>query len=375
MSGNLKLNTPSAGSVTLSTADTASNVTVTIPAATDTATLNAQTQTLTNKTLVASGSNTVEATSGPTSTQLAGMRNKIINGAMLVWQRGTSGFTTNNNYSADRWFLSSGGSITIGARSTDAPTTYKYSLFIVASAYPQVNQRIESANCNDLSGGTVIVSFWARNPTAGTLTLSTQLYYASASDNFETITSIATVSNTITTSWAQYTATFTSLPSGVTNGIQLSIFGNSGSTTAFDITGVQLEKGATATPFENRLYGTEFDLCRRYCEVYSGSSEADVIPQGMAQTDVSNRPETMLQYYLKRAAPTITVASGTAIIYQTMSNTGVGITGYAGALVGTGLRGSNLFFNCSSGVTQATLSAVGYIIFSGSNSITVSAEL
>jgi len=74
MSGSLKLNTPSAGSVTLSPADTASNVTVTIPASTATLVNASSTQTLTNKTLTSPALTTPTITGNLTfSTSNAGV--------------------------------------------------------------------------------------------------------------------------------------------------------------------------------------------------------------------------------------------------------------------------------------------------------------
>jgi hypothetical protein len=143
------------------------------------------------------------------------------------------------------------------------------------------------------------------------------------------------------------------------------------------ITGVQLEEGSQATSFEYRQYGTEYDLCRRYCEVYSSTGVLEGgIPQYLAQVDgFGGRPETHLQYYRKRAAPTITVSDGTKFSWQSMDNTTVVCTAFQGALVGTSPIGANLFFSTSGGVTPATLSGIGSFVFNAAASITISAEL
>jgi hypothetical protein len=83
--------------------------------------------------------------------------------------------------------------------------------------------------------------------------------------------------------------------------------GTNGAT--FYITGVQLEVGSSATGFEYRQYGTEFDLCRRYFEsfVYANSS---VITVGTGYS--TSAADGTIYYYPKRATPTITLpAAGT----------------------------------------------------------------
>jgi hypothetical protein len=129
--------------------------------------------------------------------------------------------------------------------------------------YGGISQRIESLNCTDLSGATVTVSFWMKS-ISGSTAIALALYYPSAQDNYTTQTTINTSYFSNTTSWAQYSFTFTGLPSGVTNGLMMTVLGASGSATGFEITGVQLEKGGNATSFDYRPYGTELNLCYRY---------------------------------------------------------------------------------------------------------------
>jgi hypothetical protein len=191
------------------------------------------------------------------------MRNRIINGAMQIWQRGTTG--TSGYTSVDRW---QGGSTATFNQSSDVPSGFKYSLsFSIASAaYVTAIQNIESVNCYDLVGQSCTVSFWAKN-SSGTSNLAVELLYATASDNFAGVTSIAlnTVSASPSSSWTYYTSTFTSLPANTANGLQVRISrqnGASASTTL--ITGVQLEAGSVATPFEREIYSTTLAKCQRY---------------------------------------------------------------------------------------------------------------
>ena len=318
----VKLSSSGGGSVTLDTPSTASNYTVTLPAANATLADTSSTQTLTNKTLTAAGSNTVEATSGPTSTQLGGMRNKIINGAMMIDQRNAgASVTPSASYTLDRWLANNSqagkytvqqnaGSVTPPAGFTNylgVTSTSSYS--IISTDYFWVGQLVEGFNMADLAWGTasaqsITISFWVRSSLTGTFAgglrnananRSYGFNYTISSANtweFKTVTIAGETSGTWNTTnsvgirlefslgvGSTYTQAAGSWSSGnydVASGGQ-SIVGTNGAT--FYITGVQLEKGATATPFENRLYGTELALCQRcyqkmtslLCAGYQGS--------------------------------------------------------------------------------------------------------
>ena len=203
-----------------------------------------------------------------TTTGYYGFKNRIINGAMNVWQRGTS-ITTSGAYTADRWTEVSGNS-NQHIRSTDTPTNFGYSMQIIGVG-GNINQRIESLNCQDLSGQTITISFWVKN-TSGTDTLLLGLYYANTADNFGSLTQIGstvTISSNPSSSWTQYTNTFTSLPAGSKNGLSLYLArsGTGAVSTTWYLTGVQLEKGSNATSFDYRPYGTELQLCQRYYQI------------------------------------------------------------------------------------------------------------
>lgn len=330
------------------------------------------TQTLTNKTLTAAGSNTVEATSGPTSTQLAGMRNKIINGAMMIDQRnaGASVTPTVSGYSLDRWVTSlTQASKYSFIQNSTAPIGHSNSLLItslssysvLAGDFFLLRQYVEGFNFADLSWGTanaqtVTLSFWVRSSLTGTFGGSLQ---NSAENRSYPFTYTITASNT----WEQKSITITGDTSGTwvgaTNGVGVrinfglgvgstysgtagswagadyrgatgatSVVGTNGAT--FYITGVQLEKGATATPFENRLYGTELALCQRYCwnMNFNGSQLYYRFPVGFNNSTtqcniggiklpVSMRAVPSFTYSGNQYSEMVTGATGTSLTYAT----------------------------------------------------------
>jgi len=353
-----------------------------------------------------------------------GMRNRIINGAMQISQRGTSftGLTDDGGkYTLDRWRWSENGTMD-GAQTVTQDssantvagftsslkvqtTTAKASLGTSLSC--RVEQFIEGLNAYDLAWGTasakpVTLSFWVRSSLTGTHGGAIRnsaddrsypfSYTIVAADTWEQkfITIPGDTTGTwLTTSEVGLRLTF-SLGAGTSlsgtagawsaSGLQsvtgaVSVIGTLNAT--WYITGVQLEEGSQATSFEYRQYGTEYDLCRRYCEVYSSTaSQEGGIPQYIAQVDgFGGRPETNLIYYKKRADPTITVSDATRVTWLSMNNTAVVCTNFQGALVGTSPIGANLFFSTSGGVTPATLSGIGSFVFNAAASITISAEL
>ena len=331
------------------------------------------------------------------------LRNRIINGSMQVAQYGTSVAPTVSNftYSMDRFFcaINSGTSGYTVTQLSQANTGLSgfYNALRYQRNSGQTNtttmafgQTIETANCYDLAGQTVTLSFWARagsNFSAASSQITARIATGTGVDQGSagayngTWTGYAQTNTvvTISTSWVRYSIAVT-IPAGV-NEIQILFYwagvGTAGTNDYADFTGIQFEAGPVATPFERRLYGAEYDLCRRYCEVYGPAigEATGTFPQQLAQIDVNNRAETFISYYPKRVVPTITFASGTNMFFQTMANTGIAITGYSGTLVGTGLNTSNLFFTVASGITTNSLSAIGYIFLTSSNQVVISAEL
>ena len=205
-------------------------------------------------------------------------RNRLYNGNMAIWQRATAGTSTAASaYStADRWCGALGTTNLTLSQSSTVPAGYPfpYSLQVATTtstaSTPLIEQRIEYLNILDLvNGSNVTVSFWA-SQTAGTLMpLSVGLYYATAVNTFGTQTlavSAAQNTPTLTSTLTYYTLTFTlTTSSGASNGLALRFTtGATASSGTFLITGVQLEKGSTPSPFEVRPYPIELALCQRY---------------------------------------------------------------------------------------------------------------
>jgi hypothetical protein len=215
--------------------------------------------------------------------QYYSFKNRLINGNMLIWQRGTT--TVNpqagnaNFYTADRWAVnraSNATGVTV-SQSTDVPTGFKYSLKLQRTAANATLEGMylfnsnESINTLDLAGQTVTLSFWAKagaNYSGGSLFLN--LYNGTGTDqpvySYTGSNAFGALTQAITTTWTRYTLTAT-VPSNATE-IGFIMYwtptGTAGVDDSVYYTGVQLEKGVTATSFDYRPYGTELQLCQRY---------------------------------------------------------------------------------------------------------------
>ena len=102
-----------------------------------------------------------------------------------------------------------------------------------------------------------------------------------------------------------------------------SVVGTSGAT--FYITGVQLEAGTTATPFEYRQYGTELALCQRYCYVYyrrGASSDSNLALPGAGSFYSANGVYTNFVFPVTmRTTPTLITPNRTnAYLYPANSS-------------------------------------------------------
>jgi len=306
-----------------------------------------------------------------TSTQsYNGFKNRIINGAMVINQRGSSSYTINtsasNTFSIDRFAgygQTSDGVYTL-AQSSTAPTGFNNSLLatvttadasIGATQLYMMRQFIEGYNVADLGWGaagasTVTLSFWVRSSLTGTFggTLTndaqTRFYpfsYTISSANTWEQKSITIAGDTSGT-WEKTTARGIDLVFsfgagstvlgtagswggtaywGVTG--QTNLIATNGAT--FYITGVQLEKGSTATSFDYRPYGTELALCQRYYETSTTGTPTD-FSGGFASPPYNNNTQAIGScrwQVSKRAAPTVTLYDGTGTS-GTVSQVGIG---------------------------------------------------
>jgi hypothetical protein len=332
-----------------------------------------------------------EASGGTgTTTGYYGFKNRIINGAMVIDQRSAGASVTptaNFTYTLDRWVagLIQSSKFSVQQSST-APAGFSNSILITSlSAYSvlstdyfNINQFIEGFNWADLDFGTanaqtVTLSFWVRSSLTGTFggALANSAgsraypftYTINAANTWEkeTITiagdttgtwvgatngigarlwiSLGTGSSFATTADAWAAGNFIA-PTGAT-----SVVGTSGAT--FYITGVQLEKGSTATSFDYRPYTTELALAQRYYEII-GSTAGSLIFADVANASSIGR-SSIFYKLTKRASPTVTI-NGTWTYSNasalTVDATGIDTTRLSWTITAAGI---NYIFNSTAG--------------------------
>lgn len=244
-------------------------------------------------------------------------RNLIINGDMRIDQRNAGSVVTSatNVYLTDRWQLQINGTTNTPSfqQVTDAPTGFQYSLKATSNGSETLptngavtpRQRIEGFNSAHLLYGTsnaktVTISFWVKSSLTGTWTISiingsfSRSYIAEYTINSANTWEYKTVTITGDTAGTWNTDNTTGLivqfpvdtdtildatPNAwlagnyrTTSGSNR-LLGTSGAT--WQVTGVQLEVGSTATDFENLPYDVSLARCQRY---YQKSYNIDVAP-------------------------------------------------------------------------------------------------
>ena len=342
------------------------------------------------------------------------MKNRIINGAMMINQRAFSGSMTTAGislYTLDRWqgifAVNDKFTVSQNAGSVTPPSGFINYLGITSSTaytsgstdYFGMNQKVEGLNISDLDWGTataksVTLSFWVRSSLTGafggSITNSNQTYSYPFS---YTINSANT--------WQQITITIAGPTSGTwltTNGVGLILTFNLGYGSTYAgtagtwasaayytatgtqnllatngatlyITGVQLEVGSSATGFEYVNYQTSLANCQRYYYKILGTSSGNTLALAFARNSTTAQSYATFQVPM-RIAPTALETSGTAtdyqIVYLTTSATCNSVPTFDKGTV----FGSDIYFVVASGLTagqcvkSAANSNSGYLAWS-----------
>jgi hypothetical protein len=337
-----------------------------------------------------------------------GFKNRLINGAMVLDQRNAGASGTSAGYTVDRWAYqasqASKGTWQQNAGSVTPPAGFiNYLGFTSSSAYSVlsadyflIDQYIEGLNCADLGWGTasaqtVTLSFWVRSSLTGTFggTLNN-----SASNRTYPFSYTISAANT----WEQKTVTIAGDTSGTwltTNGTGIkvrfslgagstysgtagswsgstflsatgatSVVGTNGAT--FYLTGVQLEKGSTATSFDYRPYGTELALCQRYFQ-YAIDARQNISASISASCFTASLAIAIHRLIVPmRAAPTLssTTATNFALVgNNTGTSTSAVTLSYAGTdfaridATGSGMvQGGGCFIAANTGTSAPNIS-------------------
>jgi hypothetical protein len=334
-----------------------------------------------------------------------GFKNRIINGAMTIDQRNAGASITFNDavFVVDRFGSAcSQTSKATAQQSTTAPVGFINSIQITSSSaysvlagdFFNLYQNIEGLNVFDFGWGTanaqpITISFWVRSSLTGTFGGSISnsglsrsypfTYTISAANTYEykTVTIPGDTSGTWLTTNGIGLRVYFGLGVGTTySGTAgawaatryqsatgaTSVVGTSGAT--FYITGVQLEKGSTATPFEFRSIGQELGLCQRYFEKsYLQSVVPGVVTtQGLRVANLGSPTiGNSAGFFVgsvfgvtKRAAPTVTIYSYQGNSGRMSTGAGIGIELAAGTGTASAISQNSFAVDNLSG-TQATI--------------------
>jgi hypothetical protein len=284
-----------------------------------------------------------------------GNRNLIINGAMQVAQRGTSFTSAGTQYTLDRFKTEQGGidnALINVTQDSDAPSGFAKSLKVtVATAETAVAdneymglvhiieaQDLQQLDYNTAAAKSVTLSFWVKASVTGVYAVANYVddgiriigatYTINSANTWEykTITYAGDTAGLLddnngagfylywyfaagpdrtsssNTSWGAYVST------KLAYGQEVQLIETVNAT--WQITGVQLEVGDTATPFEHRSYGQELALCQRYYRLIGTYGDPYATQGNYILNDVTyNNENRMIIPYLNppmRTTPSVT---------------------------------------------------------------------
>lgn len=253
--------------------------------------------------------------------QLAGLRNRIINGDMRVSQRGSVNITANSvQYGgADRFFVyTASTTVTGGTIFQDASTTLGESrcaqtvssISGTGFSLIQIGQRIEALNTKSLNSKQITISATVYQTTGSAVNCALNLTKANTLDNFNAQTGIVSQTPVSIPNATPIKLSLTVILGGTdgNTGLQVStVFTPSGTLTSsfFYVTDFQIEVGSVVTPFEQRPYGLELMLCQRYYR-----------PVSFASGVWANSTTAVLSVYHPgmRASPTASINGAATIV-------------------------------------------------------------
>jgi len=324
-------------------------------------------------TLAISGTTGITLAGQFDSASTFGWRNRIINGGMVIDQRNAgAAVTTSASYVTDRFTQAFANASCSFQQVSDAPSGFINSLklTVTAGSAPSAGtnnviiQKIEGLNVFDFSFGSasaanVTLSFWVKGSVTGT-------YAVSLTNSAFSRSYVATYTINAANTWEQKTVTIAGDTTGTwltTNGVGLTVLWDFGSGTSLNttagawqagnfyrtsacttiaattnatlqITGVQLEKGSTATSFDFRSYGTELALCQRYALL----STANVtVGTGVLRTGGTAAYVFVPIPVSFRATPTSSLAAASFSIYSGDTTTALSTVSVA-AVTSNGLQ-------------------------------------
>jgi len=346
-----------------------------------------------------------------------GFKNRIINGAMVIDQRNAGAQITIPNgssaYPVDRFqvFKDTSSGVFYGQQSTTAPTGFYNSMLLTANTawtpatgdLAVTQHKIEAYNTSDLAFGsasaaTVTLSFWVRSSITGTYSVSlinsannrsyVATYTISAANTFEQKT--ITIAGDTAGTWlnntngtgirvsfdlgsgSTYNTTAGAWAAGLFTRTSGSVNWTQTTGATFYITGVQLEKGSTATSFDYRPIGTELALCQRYLPAFVSTSTLDSIGGGCTINSTTAGNIILPFKTSARVAPTgITVSSASNIVVYNPRAGSIVLNLLAFGGIGASTESSSLAFGVASGLTANDTgilyfnSASGKILFTG----------
>jgi hypothetical protein len=329
-----------------------------------------------------------------TNSQIGGRRNIIINGAMQISQRSTSVSSLNSDgyHTLDRWKMAfnTSGDITMSQDSSDTPNGFGSALKISTTTADTSIAGGEYLLLQCLNEGQNLQSIKKGTADAETLTLS---FYVKGNANATYAVELSDDDNgrkvsktfSVTSSWNRVVLTFPADATGEltndnNNSLVVRFFLHAGSdytsgtlnsnwsgspasgsraagidsildstSRTFHLTGVQLEVGEQATPFEHRSFGEELALCERYYFVLNdgGTDSGELIGNQYGYS--STQSEGVVRWGEMRASPSLVHPTGSD--YYSISSSG-DTTDFNNMLTYKFTKRSGLLYKTGLSITQ-----------------------